>query len=92
MAKKKARQKKEKQEEVEVKIPLNEPWISRRNGFTTIGLLSLVLAVFMAWQLYPTEGLGRAIMFGLGFAVAIWVIFMVSLSFNTWVRRRKGDS
>ncbi len=68
-----------------------EPWIQKRNGFIYIGVLSLVLAVFMGWQLYPTEGIGRAILWGLGFAVAIWVVFGVSLAFGEWMRgRRQG--
>ena len=66
-----------------------EPWIKRKNGFIYIGVLSLVLAVFMGWQLYPTEGLGRSIMWGLGFAVSIWLIFGVSLTFGEWMRGRR---
>ncbi|MCA9926701.1 MAG: hypothetical protein KC419_06300 [Anaerolineales bacterium] len=66
-----------------------EPWIKKRNGFLYIGLLSVALAVFTGWQLYPTEGLGRAILWGLGFAAAIWAIFGVSLAFNQWTRGRR---
>lgn len=92
MANKKTRRKKTKKKE-QPPVPLSEPWINRRSGFTVMGVLSLALAVFMTWQLYPTEGFGRAVLWGLAFAVAIWVIFGVSLIFNTWVRgRRQGDS
>lgn len=68
---------------------LNEPWIKRSSGFQAMGLLSVVLAVFMAWQLYPTEGWGRAILWGIGFGVAIWAIFGASLAFNSWMRGRR---
>lgn len=89
MAKRKPRRKQKnraKDKAVSVKA---DPWISRRKGFVTMGLLSLALAIFMGWQLYPTEGLGRAILWGLGFAVAIWAVFGASLGFNHWVRGRR---
>lgn len=66
-----------------------EPWIKKRNGFIYIGILSVALAVFTGWQLYPSEGLSRSIMFGLGFGVAIWIVFGVSLTFGEWMRGRR---
>lgn len=76
----------------EIAKAMSEPWIAMRSGITLIAFVSLAFAVFMTWQLYPTEGLGRAILFGLASAVAIWVIFGMSLSFNIFVRRRRGGS
>lgn len=67
----------------------NDPWISQRSGLLVMGLVSVALAVFMGWQIYPAEGLGSAILWGLGFAAAIWAVFGVSLAFNTWVRGRR---
>lgn len=68
--------------------PRNEPWLSQRTGLIAMGVLSLVLAAFMAWQLIPSEGVLGGILWGLGFAVAIWGVFFLSYAFNTWVRRR----
>jgi len=89
MAKKRPRRKQKKNRKQNAQHLPVEPWISQRNGFVYIGLLSLALAVFMGWQLYPTEGLGRAVLWGLGFAAAIWAVFGVSLAFNHWMRRRR---
>lgn len=67
---------------------LHEPWLAMRSGLMVIGMVSIGLFIYMTWQLYPTEGLDRALLWGLGFAVGIWVIFGLSLGFNTWLRRR----
>ena len=92
MAKKKSRQQRKKREKDEVEeIKLTgEPWIGRNSGFTVIGLLSVAMCVFMAWQLFPTEGLLRSILWGLGFGAAIWVVFGLSLAFNTLVRGKRN--
>ena len=63
------------------------PWLSRRTGLFVIGALSLGMAAFTAWQLYPTEGLGGSLLWGIGFGVALWLVFFLSLAFNRWVRR-----
>lgn len=67
----------------------NEPWLSKRTGLTVIALFSLAFAAFVAWQLAPSEGIGRAILWGLGFGLGIWAVFGLALAFNTWVRRRR---
>jgi hypothetical protein len=67
----------------------NEPWLQRRTGLIFMAVLSLGLGGFIAWQLVPSEGVFWAILWGLGFAVALWGVFGLSLAFNTWVRRRR---
>lgn len=67
---------------------LNEPWLSKRTGLIIMILFTLGFAVFMAWQLAPTEGTGRAILWGLGFGAATWVVFGLALAFNRFLRRR----
>ncbi|MCA9970817.1 MAG: hypothetical protein KC425_11415 [Anaerolineales bacterium] len=90
--KSKAKRARQKKREPEQPLPLTAPWISQNRGMQAMILLSLVLAGFMAWQLHPTEGWGRAILWGLGFGAAIWLVFGASLAFNYWMRgRRKGD-
>lgn len=67
---------------------LHQPWLSRRTGLIVMILFTLGFAAFVAWQLAPSEGNGRAILWGLGFAVATWAVFGVALAFNRLVRRR----
>jgi hypothetical protein len=82
------RQQKKDQEDVKL---TSGPWLSKRTGYRTIGIISLLLAAFMAWQLWPSEGPFRSILWGLGFGAAIWGVFFLSLAFNTWIRRRNSD-
>lgn len=81
--------KKKKQEEAPKKIaPItNEPWIAKRTGFLIITLMSLGFTIFVAWQLYPTEGI-TGILWGLGIGLSLWFIFLLSLGFNKLVRRK----
>lgn len=58
-----------------------------RTGLIAMGAISLVMAVLVTWQLYAAEGL-TAILWGLGFGLALWAIFALALGFNTWVRGR----
>lgn len=90
MAKKSKRKKKEavnKQQDAEIEAALNKPWLNQRSGITMMVLLSLGFAAFLTWQLYPTEGFGRALMWGAVSAVALWVVFLLSLGFTKLVRR-----
>lgn len=64
------------------------PWLSTATGLRGMSVLSLVLAAFIVWQLYPSEGLLGSLLWGLGFGIAIWAVFTLSLAFNNWVRRR----
>ena len=93
MAKKSKRKQKEKQRradeqmDAEIRKAMSEPWIAKRSGLSMMALLSVAFAAFMIWQLYPTEGTWRAIMWGLGSAVVLWLIFLLALGFNKLVRR-----
>ena len=77
----------DEQIDAEIRQAMSEPWIQQRSGLIMMVLLSLGFAVFMAWQLYPTEGLGRSLLWGLGSAAALWVIFLLAFGFNKLVRR-----
>ncbi|MBK8987224.1 MAG: hypothetical protein IPM39_14280 [Chloroflexi bacterium] len=93
MANKSKRKQREQQRQAdekmdaEIRQAMSEPWIQQRSGLILMALLSLGFAVFMAWQLYPTEGLGRSLLWGLGSAAALWVIFLLAFGFNKLVRR-----
>jgi hypothetical protein len=51
-------------------------------------VFTVAFAAFITWQLAPTEGTGRAILWGLGFGAGTWAVFGLALAFNTWIRRR----
>ena len=86
---KKSRSKREKSSnKTESGSTKEETWLSKRTGLMVMILLSLGLAVFMTWQLYPTEGSG-AILWGLGFAASIWAVFGLAYLFNIFVRGKR---
>ncbi len=87
MANKKQPKKKKEQKPKKVAPATNEPWIAKRTGFLIITLMSLGFAIFVTWQLFPTEG-STGILWGLGIGLSLWVIFLLSLGFNKLVRRK----
>ncbi len=90
MANKKQPRKKKEEKTPKKEVPnINDPWIGQRVGLRFMALLSLVLAIYMAWQLWPSEGPLGSILWGLGFGAAIWGVFGLSLAFNKYVRRRR---
>ena len=66
---------------------MDEPWLSRPSGLKIMAGLSIILAVFTGWQVYPA-GLGTAILWGLGSAAAIWAVFGLTYLFNVLIRSR----
>lgn len=65
----------------------NEPWLSQRTGLRVILVVSLSFAILVILQLYPSMGVFSAILWGLGFGLAVWGVFGLSLAFNRWLRR-----
>lgn len=64
-------------------------WISLRTGFITITIVSLALATWTTLQATAVKGLGESILWGLAFGGSIWLIFLLAMLFNRWVRRNK---
>nr|MBN1230129.1 hypothetical protein [Anaerolineae bacterium] len=64
-----------------------EAWIKPRTGLIVIAIVSVLLAGYMFWQLLPTEGLGGALLWGLGAGASIWAIFGLNYLVNRTVRR-----
>ena len=85
-----AREKRERREKRSTPASHNDPWLSRRTGLILITVISLLVAVFMGWNASTAEniGWGEALLWGLGFGVSIWVIFVVSMLFFGWIRGR----
>lgn len=88
----KSKKQKQKQQandaqDAEIKKAMEEPWLEQKSGIKLIGMLSVAFAIFMIWQLYPSEGWISAILWGLGSAAAIWGVFLLAFGFNKLVRR-----
>jgi hypothetical protein len=77
---------KKQKEPKEVK-PSNQPWISMRSGLIVIAITSVVLAVFMAWQVIPSRGWVEGILWGLLFGAFVWAIFFGNILINKWLRK-----
>ena len=80
--------KKRKQSKQAQYAPGTEPWIGKRTGLAIVGLVSLALAIFVAYTTAPGLGWGMAILLGLGFGIAMWGVFALAIGFNKWVRGR----
>lgn len=55
------------------------PWLKWRTGLQTMILVSIALAVFVGWQVYPAGGLTNAVLWGSLAAASIWAIFVVNV-------------
>ncbi len=89
MAKKSAQKKKTTDAELdaEIRAAMNQPWMQMRTGLIVMAVASIVFAIFITWQLEPSEGLWGALGWGLILGAAMWVIFAVGLWFQRWIRR-----
>ena len=83
------RKKKEKDQSLEQfaqEVQSQGPWLSWRTGLLTNGIISLVLAFFIGWQIYPAGGLGEAVLWGGIAGVSIWVVFSLAYLMNRFFR------
>ncbi len=64
----------------------NAPWISMRSSLITIGVLSVALAGWTAWQASAFKPLGESLLWGAAFGGGIWLVFIGAYFFNRWVR------
>ena len=73
-------------------VNLREPWIKRKNALITIGLLSLALAVLVAYQIIKGSGdWGQGILWGFIFGASILLIFFGMNWFHSLFYKDKGD-
>ncbi len=61
---------------------IDAPWLSKSTGLKIIAGVSIILAVFTGWQVYPAGGLATSIVWGLGSAAALWAVFGLSYLIN----------
>lgn len=73
--------------DAEIRAAMNQPWIKMRSGMIMIAIVSIFMAVFTAWQLWPSMEWWRAIGWGLIFGGAIWLIFFGGILLNRFLRR-----
>lgn len=76
-----------KQKEKIKEDPKVQPWISMRSGIIIMAFTSLVLALFIAWQVSSSRGWGEGVLWGLLFAALIWVIFFGNLFITRFLRK-----
>ena len=73
-------------------VNLREPWIKRKSGYITVGLISLALAVLVAYQIIKGSGdWGQGILWGLIFGVSILLIFFGMNWFHSLFNKDKGE-
>ncbi len=63
-------------------------WLSMRTGLILMGILSVALVTWVTIQADPAIPLGERILWGVGFAVSIWIIFAVFFIINRYVFKR----
>jgi hypothetical protein len=77
--------------DAEIRAAMNQPWIGMRTGLIVMGVASIGIAIFIAWQLVPSEGFWKGVGWGVVFGVAMWAIFAAGLLFNRWLRRGQNQ-
>jgi hypothetical protein len=69
-------EKKDKKKEKDEK-PLRQSWIPRSTGFTAITVVSVTLAIWVAWQSVSGGGtLWNGILWGVVMGASIWLVFL----------------
>ena len=53
-----------------------KPWIQWKTGLLTMTIISIALAILVAWQVIVTEdNIGKGILWGLIFGGSTWLVF-----------------
>ena len=53
-----------------------QPWIPEKTGLIAMTIVSLALAVWVAWQVISAENnIGKGILWGVIFGASIWLVF-----------------
>ena len=83
---KKARKKAEQSAHNEKKS-LSDPWISMRSGLIVMGIVSIGLAAWTAYQVSGSRPVMESILWGAVFGGSLWLVFFGFILFNRWLRR-----
>jgi uncharacterized membrane-anchored protein len=63
-------------------------WLSMKTGLILMGILSAAMVAWVTLQADPAIPIGERILWGLGFAVSIWIVFAVFYVINRYVFKR----
>ena len=80
------RKEKKKERQHDTPPSASGPWLSQRSGLIGMTALSLVLTGWTAWQIHEFKPWSESILWGLGFGVAIWLVFGLAYAFSRWAR------
>jgi hypothetical protein len=69
-------------------VDLNSPWIQLRSGMLAVTAVSISLALWVGWNLIPSEGYLNAALWGLGFGGSVWLIFFGAMYLTKFFRRK----
>lgn len=70
--------------------PVDDRWISMRAGITLITLTSIGMGILTAWTSIPIKGTLEGIFWGVAFGAGVWVVFVVALMFNRFLRGKRS--
>ena len=63
-------------------------WIRRKTGLKILAVISILLAVFEAWQISSFKSPLESILWGIAFGASIWVIVGIYFAFTRLINRR----
>jgi len=67
----------------------SDAWIPMRTGLIIVTAFSLGMAALTAWTAIPAKGWLEGIFWGLVFGGGVWLVFMIALLFNRFVRGKR---
>ena len=65
----------------------HKPWIAMRAALRLITLVSLGMAILVAYTAVPQKGWLTGILLSIGFAAGIWLIFLMTYYLQTRLRK-----
>lgn len=67
-----------------------QPWIPRNTGYIAIAVVSIGLAVWVAWQVIAAgQNIGKGILWGLLYGGSIWLVFFGMNIFHKLFRGKR---
>lgn len=62
-------------------------WIPIRSGMIAIGVVSLAMAAWTAYQTIPAIGIWEGLLYALIAGGSLWLVFLIALLFHRFMRR-----
>ena len=64
-------------------------WIPMRMGLTIITVISIGMGILTAYSSIAVKGPVEGTLWGVAFGAGVWVVFMIALLFNRFVRGKR---